>query len=358
MRVEFAIQVIFIILMRQTCMWSLPFQPLRSSLRGAKSFTTVRQVLDDIDIQYLSVKRVYELVVDDLTVAQVPEAESSARYLISDAVDIGYKYSDFQNNQALLLNQGQVRKVNEYVKRRKAREPVQYIIGNWDFYGYRFLCESPILIPRPETEELVDMIVASGILRGIQSPHILDIGTGTGAIGISLLGALPTTRCTAIDINPHAISLATRNSKLILGVKSSERFSGVCKSFSDFAKMSKNLSQFDLIISNPPYIPRPEIQRLEPEVRDFEDKIALDGGDDGLEIVSEIVQHAPCLLRASGTRELWMEVDSSHPTKISTSFNESRGYVGTTYNMFSQYASVQEINDLSGRPRFIRMRIK
>ena len=131
----------------------------------------------------------------------------------------------------------------------------------------------------PETEELVDRILCSRVLNELHAPHILDIGTGTGAIAISLLAALPNARCTALDINNHCIELASQNAASILGSNDAlSRFKGVVHSFLDFAADRENWSSFDLIVSNPPYIPRKQLQDLQPEVKDFEDSVALDGG--------------------------------------------------------------------------------
>lgn len=161
---------------------------------------------------------------------------------------------------------------------------MQYIIGNWDFYGQTFICEPPVLIPRPETEELVEMILNRNSLtqlklRTRQSVRILDIGTGTGAIAISLLAALPFTKCTAIDINESCISLAKRNADLILGKEQADqRFEAIATSYNDFVNTRNNLGRFDLIVSNPPYIPKQDMIDLQEEVKNFEDHQALDGG--------------------------------------------------------------------------------
>ena len=184
------------------------------------------------------------------------------------------------------MTASQLLRLDEFISRRLKREPVQYIIGNWDFCGHTFICEPPVLIPRPETEELVEMIIQRDSLSQLWSSsqkrsqvHILDIGTGTGAIAISLLAALPFAKCTAIDINEACISLAQRNAALILGnEQANERFEGIVTSYEDFARNENNRMQFDLIVSNPPYIPSHDMISLQEEVKNFEDERALDGG--------------------------------------------------------------------------------
>ena len=305
-----------------------------------------------MDPSFFSVKLAYNYTRTELSAANVSEAESSARYLVSDVTKIGYRLSDFHNSQNLLLNQAQISKLKEYITRRKAHEPVQYILGNWDFFGQTFLCESPTLIPRPETEELIDMILASGTLKSLPIPKILDIGTGSGVIAISLLSNLKSAHCVALDISPMAIALAKKNARLILGYEASNsRFHAVCSSFLNFAQNPDYLNKFDIIISNPPYIPRAELAGLESEVKDFEDPLALDGGQDGMDIILDIIQYAPSLLKTDGTKELWMEVDTSHPSKIVSLFE------GKSDDKAAMY-SVVTMKDLSGRPRYVRMFLK
>jgi release factor glutamine methyltransferase len=257
-----------------------------------------------------SILQTYERGRKLLEQAGVPEAENSARYLVCHAAEIGFKFSDFQRSQQTRLTQRQLLNFDSYIERRAGREPVQYIVGNWDFYGHNFACKSPILIPRPETEELVELVLNESPLRQLESAHILDIGTGTGAIGISLLHALRRARCTAIDINPDAVALARENSRAILGISQDHRFVTNCSSFAEFIAQKENHAQFDIIVSNPPYIPISDLSTLEPEVIQFEDRRALDGGHDGLQLIVDIIQHAPSLLKSvdiTGVdRTLWM----------------------------------------------------
>ena len=112
-----------------------------------------------------------------------------------------------------------------------------------------------------------------------RSINVLDIGTGTGAIAISLLVALPFIKCTAIDINEFCIRLSKRNAESILGKEQADqRFKAVAGSYQDFVRDENNIGKFDLIVTNPPYIPSKDIKSLQEEVEDFEDKKSLDGG--------------------------------------------------------------------------------
>lgn len=304
----------------------------------------------------------------------VPEPDLSARTFLCDVTKIGYRLSDFNRNQGLILSTPQIQVLSEYCKLRIERVPVQYVIGNWDFYGFTLLCKPPVLCPRPETEELVERILSTGQLQKLgRPPRILDIGSGTGAIGIALLSQLPTATCDAIDINAVAVSLSNENAQLVL--TNPQRYNCRHESFLDFAASGTNHGQYDIIVSNPPYIPRNELAGLEPEVIKYEDVGALDGGDDGLDIVRDILLHSPLLLdrNSGGTHcgELWMEVARQHPPKIEGWFRDavterlteagSETAIGAeagTDTFTEHFSFVEGIIDLAGNPRFVRLRLK
>jgi release factor glutamine methyltransferase len=259
-----------------------------------------------------------------------------------------------------------VTKLITNTEKRAAKTPIQYILGNWDFYGMEILCEEPILIPRPETEELVEMIIASvGAAEGKPDLHILDIGSGTGALGIALLSQLPRATCTAIDINQQAVNLSNLNAKRCL--PNADRYTCMHSSFMQYAQQAKNAisvgswNPVDIIVSNPPYIPSEEMETLQPEVKQFEDPVALHGGLDGLDMVRDIVLNTAHMFRKQGDerkststhQELWMEVSHTHPDRI-------RDWVLDSCNADDKfpYEFVDGINDLSGNPRFVRLRLR
>lgn len=296
----------------------------------------------------------------------VSEGEYSARYLISKAASLGYQYSDFQKNRDTKITESVLSSFISDCERRCKGEPIQYILGDWDFYGLTVKCKSPVLIPRPETEELVDYILKSNILQNIEnlgdSPQICDIGAGTGVIGLSLLSKLSSaSQCVALDINPIAVALAMENAQLTLtqslDVLDQNHTRYVClqQSFQEYVANANSYSsgqqRFDIIVSNPPYIPSSEIPNLQREVRDFEDHGALDGGSDGLNLIREIIRLSPRLLRPDGPGEVWMEVSREHPDMIKE-WIKIESDKGVDYGM--DY--VQGINDLSGQPRFVRLR--
>jgi release factor glutamine methyltransferase len=228
----------------------------------------------------------------------------SARMMLCDVTKIGYRLSDFNKNQDIILSSSQLIQLSEYCRLRKERTPLQYVIGNWDFYGFTVLCKPPVLIPRPETEELVERILNEGFLQKLgRGARILDVGAGTGVIGIALLSQLPAATCDALDINEIAVKLANDNANLVLNPKNNQkeqRYLCQFKSFLDFHQSGVGSACYDIIVSNPPYIPSRDMDTLEPEISKYEDHKALDGGLDGLDMVRDLILHSQDLLNPTG----------------------------------------------------------
>lgn len=181
--------------------------------------------------------------------------------------------------------------VSDAVRRRLAHEPVSRILGRRDFYGREFIVTPDVLDPRPDTEAVIDLaldVIKSSELSG-RALTIADIGTGSGILIATMLAEFPDAKGVATDISPAALEVARRNAER-LGV--ADRVSFVATSGLDGC-----FGPFDLLISNPPYISKDEIAGLEPEVRDFDPVVALDGGADGLDIYREIARNAVKLQR-------------------------------------------------------------
>ena len=308
----------------------------------------------------MKIQQIYSISSSFLRQRNVSEPEDSARYILAHVAQLGYKRSNFFANEDKILTDEQLRSFLYGLVKRIDRTPVQYILGNWDFYGLTLICREPILIPRPETEELVERIINTNILQSISTPRILDVGAGTGAIGIAMAHQIPSLTCLAIDINDQAVSLANSNARSIFGDQYERRYNCICSSFDQFynsinACYSKSDDHnstittdsntttttidhqlFDMIISNPPYIPTSQLSSLDPEVRLHEDSVALDGGADGLDIVLQLVRGAPALLREGGPRELWMEVAEHHPAVLERIIPE---IAGTQRNRFLYHYS-------------------
>ena len=180
------------------------------------------------------------------------------------------------------------------VARRVAREPVQYVLGHADFYGLRLTVTPSVLIPRPETEEVVEEALRR--VRGHERPWVLDIGTGSGAIALAVKHERPDAEVFAVDVSPEALAVASGNAaRLGLAV------TFVCADALRPQFAADVPPTFDLIVSNPPYVPASERAGLDPEVRDHEPALALFVDDaDPLRFYRALAGHAGALLRPGG----------------------------------------------------------
>ena len=175
--------------------------------------------------------------------------------------------------------------------RRAAREPLQYISGVQEFYGLEFEVTPDVLIPRPETEMVVEHAIE--MLKPRTSKRLCEVGIGSGCISISILYHLPEATAVGLDVSISAIKVARRNSEKF-GVR--ERL--LLFQSDVFADSPED--RFDMIVSNPPYVPAIDIDGLQPEVRDFEPHLALSDGQDGLSIIKRIVDQSPQFLVSGG----------------------------------------------------------
>lgn len=182
------------------------------------------------------------------------------------------------------------------VVRAEQGEPVQYIIGHVDFRGLEICCDSRALIPRPETELLVEEVLqaSSGFkFQALSFFRIADVCTGTGCAGLALARELPNAGVTAIDLSPEALSLAKENAQR-LGL--TDRFQCLENDLLDgFEERS-----LDFVVSNPPYIPSNALETLDASVRGFEPRLALDGGEEGLDLIRSLVEQVAQALKPGG----------------------------------------------------------
>ena len=185
-------------------------------------------------------------------------------------------------------------RLRELIRRRAAREPLQHITGSTSFCGHEITVSRHALIPRPETELLAELGWKHLAIRPSSPVMALDFGTGTGCIAIALAAKCPTVKITALDISAEALALARQNATQNQVAERIEFLLG-----DGFAALTKNM-QFDLIISNPPYIASTEIETLEPEVKDFDPRGALDGGADGLDFYRRLALEAKLYLKPDG----------------------------------------------------------
>ncbi|XP_059712236.1 MTRF1L release factor glutamine methyltransferase isoform X1 [Haemorhous mexicanus] len=306
----------------------------------------------------------------------IPEAQESSQYIVSFV--LGAKTFQSLDSKSLhtpltALQQEQIQQLSH---KRLQRMPVQYVLGEWDFQELTLKMRPPVFIPRPETEDLVSLVVEEEFQKcensalcfpaPVPHPVILEIGCGSGAIALSLLCKLPQSRVIAMDKEEAAVNLTRENAyrlqlqerihiihqdvshsnsfhsysplclfpflSLMGGGRHERQFLGedldteligkmlslraVCDSFS-FLGSAKQLllwGPIDVIVSNPPYVFHEDMASLDAEILCYEDLDALDGGDDGMRVIKTILALAPSLLKVSGS--VFLEVDPRHPNMV------------------------------------------
>lgn len=241
-----------------------------------------------------TIKSVYRLAVSQLRTAGVSTPELDARILLQHA--IGARREDFSTISEAELSADSQHKLTAMIQRRIAREPVSRIIGTREFWGLEFLLSPATLDPRPDSETVVEAAISvarrQSLVVSNRPFRILDLGTGTGCLLLSILHGIPNATGLGIDISPKAVETAHENAKQ-LGLADRAEFA--------VENWIEGITErFDLVISNPPYIPHAEIKTLEPEVAKFEPLAALDGGEDGLEAYRIIAAGLHKVLKPSG----------------------------------------------------------
>jgi len=229
----------------------------------------------------------------------------------------------------------------ELIKRRGQREPLQHIIGSTSFCGLEIAVNRYALVPRQETELLAEhgwrflneLDVSSSSPSGSSPPAALDLGTGTGCIAIALAVHCPSARICAIDSSPEALELAARNA---VRLDTADRIQFL---HSDGFEALPDKFLSDLIISNPPYIPSAEIETLQPEVRDYDPRCALDGGPDGLDFFRKLAAGSRRFLKSRG--RIMLEFGDEQESSVQKIFEKQNWIVEAMRN------------DYNGRPRIL-----
>ena len=225
------------------------------------------------------------------------------------------------------LDEGTLAKLREMVRRRVTGEPLQYITGEVEFCGLKLLVDRRVLIPRPETELLVEAVVQR------KPRSIVDVGTGSGCIAIALAKKLPDVEITALDVSPEALEVARGNASL-QQIEKNIRFLE-----SDLLQALPDSFVAEAIVSNPPYIAHGELAKLPKEVRDFEPVRALAAGEDGLKVIRRLVMNAKRALSASGFVAL--EIGAGQREAVEGIFGQQG------------YAVVEVVKDLQGHGRVV-----
>ena len=228
------------------------------------------------------------------------------------------------------LTEAELAKIRPLVKRRGSREPVQYIVGETDFHGLKLKVDRRALIPRPETERLVELVTQ----RLTSAPaHILDLGTGSGALALALARAYPQAAVTAVDNSPEALTLAEENAGAC-GLVPQVRLL-----LSDWFAALAAGEQFDLVVANPPYLSDEETAAAPPEVKDFEPAAALSAGADSAAHLERIIRRAPAYLLPGGL--LACETGITQHARLTAVAAEAG------------FARTESRRDLTGRDRYL-----
>ncbi|NWI49352.1 HEMK1 methyltransferase, partial [Calyptomena viridis] len=252
----------------------------------------------------------------------IPEARESSQYIVSFV--LGAKTFQSLNFRSLRapLTAMQREQIHQLSNKRLERMPVQYVLGEWDFQDLTLKMRPPVFIPRPETEDLVSLVLQeesqkcwnSGLCFPVPVPHpvILEIGCGSGAIALSLLCKLPQSRVIAVDKEEAAVDLTRENAHRL---QLQERIHIIHQDVSHCsARQLLPWGPVDVIVSNPPYVFHEDMASLDAEILCYEDLDALDGGDDGMRVIKTILALAPSLLKDSGS--VFLEVDPRHPNMV------------------------------------------
>ena len=224
----------------------------------------------------------------------VADARREAGSLLSHALARDTAFLITHADESLTAEQR--RSYHSLVERRASGEPLQYIRGTQEFYGLDFEVNADVLIPRPETELLVE--TALELLKGIDSPLLCDVGTGSGCVAVALLHERTDARAIALDVSPAALEVAARNAARNNVAERIDFRLSDC--FDALASVEHENKLFDLVASNPPYVAEEELEGLQREVREHEPRAALTPGGDGLSVIRRLVSESPRYLKPGG----------------------------------------------------------
>lgn len=272
-----------------------------------------------------------------LAQAGVENAALEAELLLRHCLNLS-RVSFFLQQQEIILPD-RVQHVQECLRRRCQREPLQHITGSCEFWSMDFHVSPAALIPRPETEFLLEQVLSTLAKEQFQPRHILDLCTGSGVIAAVLAQELPAAQITASDCSSDALALARRN---LLRHNSAERVQLLC---ADLLTAFPVAPLFDLIVSNPPYIKAGDLSDLQAEVRDWEPRLALSGGVSGMDIIETICAEAAEQLQLGGW--LFMEIGADLGKETEQALLQA-----------GCYEQIKIAPDWAGRPRAVQAKKK
>jgi release factor glutamine methyltransferase len=283
----------------------------------------------------MKVSQVFSIARHELDRIGVKDADSEARFITSWVCGLPVGRIAVAHDVEI---EGITERLEEVLSRRRKREPLQLILGKWDFFGREFLLEPGVLVPRQETEVLVDVALSSLGWFGERDLKGLEVGSGSGVVCVTLLSEMGNVHMVALDIAERAVAVTEKNARF-------HRVSDRLRVHrGDFRSIPDDLGKsFDFIISNPPYLSKREFMSAMPEVRDYEPEEALVGGETGLESIEEIVRISGDHLVPGGF--LFFEFGFGQKVRVSEIVESD-----------SRFEKCEIINDLARIPRITAVR--
>jgi release factor glutamine methyltransferase len=277
---------------------------------------TVGEVLDEAEARFAA--------------AGVPTPEVDARLLLAHV--LGVSLPALTLDRARRLTRGEAEAYAGLIADRAARRPLQHLIGDVGFYGRTFAVAPGVLIPRPETEQLVHVALALPGANGPGGSMAADVGSGTGVIGLTLAAERPGVRVLCLDSSSGALALTAANARRLgltarVDIVAADLLGPIAG------------GALDLVVANPPYVPTGDIARLEPEVRDHDPHSALDGGADGLRVIARLLAQAARVLRPGG--------------HLAVEFGDGQADQILEMARHKPFTALVRHPDLSGRPRVL-----
>ncbi|MGI9056246.1 MAG: peptide chain release factor N(5)-glutamine methyltransferase [Pyrinomonadaceae bacterium] len=276
-----------------------------------------------------TLKQATEILEQNIIVEPRREANSLLAFALEKDKTFLIAHSEYE------LSETETITFEKLLTRRAAHEPLPYIRGHQEFFGLDFVVTPDVLIPRPETELIVE--AASEILQTKEKGHFCEIGTGSGCISISILHEVKNATATGADVSENALAITKINAEKNAVA---DRLNLIeSDGFENFEN-----EKFDLVVSNPPYVPKDDFESLQAEVRDFEPHIALTDGKNGLSIIEKIIIDAPRFLKPDCY--LLMEIGFNQSFKVEEMFDTNI------------WQTVEFLPDLQGIPRMAKARLK
>lgn len=280
----------------------------------------------------LTIKNILNIATQHLKRKDVPESRLTAEILLSFVLKL--ERQGLYLNYDKKLNKRDIKNYWSVIRRRIKGEPVQYIIEKKEFWSLEFNINPAVFIPRPETEILVEHALES--IKKIKNPFVLDIGTGSGVIAIAIAKEIPDARIWAVDISDKAIETA------ICNAKKHKVYDRIKFLIGDLWKplRHKNI-KFHLIVTNPPYISEEDYKYLPKEIKEWEPKLALDGGTKGIRVIKRIIREAGDFLRPGG----WIFIEIA-PEQVDVAIE--------LLKVTEQFQHIEGIKDYSNKFRIVK----